>query len=166
VDEYPHVPDYRHDLSQSYAWPVPGWPFWPAATDRTAEQRSREMLEKALAISEELVFEHPNIPDYAVSQVHIRLRLTDILWESDPSRAEANLCKALDLQSTLARRFPQNSFYRLGVAIIHESLAVFLRDRGQLPEARSALDNSIASFQEVLQKDPNAGFIRGVLAHN
>jgi serine/threonine protein kinase len=166
VEEYPDVSDYRYDLSQSYIWLVPGWPFSSGAADQAAKQRTREMLEKALAISDELVSEHPNIPDYAVSQVHIRLRLADFLWESDPTRAEASLRKALEVQSTLARRFPQNSFYRLGMAIIHESLAAFLQQRGGLPEARSALENAIASFKEVLQKDPKVGSLRGVLAHN
>jgi serine/threonine protein kinase len=166
VQKYPDVPDYRHDLSQSYVWRTPGWPLVGAASDRAAAQRSREILEKALALSDELVFEHPNIPDYAVSQVHVRLRLADILWEIEPARAEADLRKALELQSTLTRRFPQNSFYRVGMAIIEESLAVFLRDRGQLSEARTAFENTIAGFKEVLQKDPRAGFIRGVVAQN
>lgn len=166
VQEYPDIPDYRYDLSLTYAWLSVAWPFSPEANNPTAEQRRREMLEKAVAISDELVAEHPNIPDYAVFQVHIRLRLAHTLWEGDPSRAEASLGKALDLQSTLARRFPQNSFYKLGLGIIQESLAVFHRDRDELPEARSLMDDCIASFKAALQKDPKLWHIRGVLAQN
>lgn len=166
VEEFPDAPDYRYDLSQSYLWLVPVWPFSWEAADQAGKQRSREMLEKALAISDELVSEHPNIPDYAVSQVHIRLRLADFLWESDPTRAEASLRKAIEVQSTLARRFPQNLYYKMGMAIIYESLAAFLQQRGGLPEARSAMENAIASFKEVLQKDPKVWFVRGALAQN
>ena len=42
-------------------------------------QQSPAMLEKALALSEQLVAEHPNIPEYAVSSVNIRLRLNSSL---------------------------------------------------------------------------------------
>jgi tetratricopeptide (TPR) repeat protein len=169
VKEHPDVPDYRFDLSETYAWLDLRWPFSFEATDQTARQRSQQMLEKALAISAELVAEHPNIPDYAVSQVSIRLRLADILWTTAPALAEAHLRKALEVQSSLAKRFPKNSFYRLGTAIIHESLAGLLQDLQdlkRLPEARSALQDSIASFREFLQKEPKAGFVRGVLAEN
>jgi hypothetical protein len=97
------------------------------------------MLDEALAISDGLVAEHPNIPDYAVSQVQIRLRLAYILWQSDPSGTETHLRKALDLQSALARRFPQNFFYKLEMARIRESLAKLLDKRDRLLEACSAM---------------------------
>jgi tetratricopeptide (TPR) repeat protein len=167
VEEHPDVPDYRYDLSLTCAW-LSAWPFSPETSNATAEQRMRQMLEKAVAISDELVAEHPNIPDYAVFHVRIRMRLADALWESDPSRAEASLRKALDLQSTLARRFPQKSFYRLGLGFIQESLAVFLRDRerGDLPEARALTEDCIASIKAALEKDPNLWHARGMLAQN
>jgi len=166
VKEHPDVPDYRFDLSETYAWSDLRWPFPAQATDQTGRQRSQQTLEKALAISSELVAEHPNIPDYAVSQVSIRLRLAGILWTADPAAAEAHLRKALEVQSSLAKRFPKNSFYRLGTAINHESLAGLLWDRVRLPEARAARQDAIASFRDILQKEPKAGFVRGVLAQN
>jgi len=168
VAEFPDVPDYRHDLSMTYAWLSAGWPVAFGMDDPTAEQRRRQMLDKALAISDELVAEHPNIPDYAAFQVHVRLRLANILWETDPSRAEASLRKALDLEWTLARRFPQNSFYRIGLGSIQESLAVLLRDRGQLADARTLMESCIASFKAVLPKDSNSRFppMQGVVAQN
>lgn len=165
VAEYPDVPDYRYDLSETYAMQVNLRPFSPEATDPAAQKQSREMLEKALAISEELVAEHPNVPDYAASQVHIRLRLAGLLWLSDPTGAEAMLRKAFDLQSALVRRFPRTSFYSFSMAIIQDLLAGLLQQRGKLPEARSMLEGSIASLKAAIQRDPNAP-IRGVLAYN
>ena len=127
VEEYPDVPDYSYDLCETYAieadrsqfssrqeiragggYSRPPDPFSSEAADSAARQRSREMLEKALAISEELVAKHPNIPDYAVSQVFIRLRLAGITQESDRAGAESNLRKALDLQSAPASPLSQN----------------------------------------------------------
>jgi tetratricopeptide (TPR) repeat protein len=165
VEEHPDVPDYRYDLSLTCAW-LSAWPFSSETSNATAEQRMRQMLEKAVTISDELVAEHPNIPDYAVFHVRIRMRLADALWESDPSRAEASLRKALDVQTALARRFPQKSFYKLGLGFIQESLAVFLRDRGELPEARALTEDCIASIKAAMEKDPRLGDIRGMLAQN
>jgi serine/threonine protein kinase len=165
VEEHPDVPDYRYDLSLTCAW-LSTWPSSSERSNSNAEQRMRQMLEKAVTISDELVAEHPNIPDYAVFHVRIRMRLADALWESDPSRAEASLRKALDLQTTLARRFPQKSFYKLGLGYIQESLAIFLRDRDELPEARALTDDCIVSLKASLDQDPKLWHARGMLAQN
>jgi serine/threonine protein kinase len=166
VEEYPDVPDYRYDLSETYAIEDARGPFSPEATDSAARKRSRETLEKALAISEELVAEHPNIPDYAVSQVFIRLRLANIIQESDRTQAESNLHKALDLQSALVRRYPKTSTYKFGMAIIYESLAGLLEKGGNLSEARSMLQASIDALKELSQNDPKGPPIRGILAQH
>jgi serine/threonine protein kinase len=186
VEEYPDVPDYSYDLSETYAIeaarnqfaseageprrkadiPVRSDPSSSEAADPAARQRSREMLEKALAISEELVARHPNIPDYAVSQVFIHLHLAGITQESDRAGAEANLRKALDLQSALARRYPKTTSYKFGMAMIYESLALLLDKQDDLPEARSMLQASIASLTELSQSDPKGPPINGILAHH
>jgi hypothetical protein len=70
------------------------------------------------------------------------------------------------VQSTLASRFPENSSYRFWVAVIQESLGGLLQERSRLPEARSALQDCIASFKEALRNDAKAGLVRYVLAKN
>lgn len=165
VEEYPDVPDYRYDLSLTWAW-LSAWPFSAQTSGPGAEERMRQMLEKAVALSDELVAEHPNIPDYAVFHIRLRMRLADVVWESDPSRAETSMRKAMDLQTTLARRFPQNDFYKLGQAFIQDSLAVFLRDRGELLEARALAENCVALLKPWLQKDPKLWYVRGMLSQN
>ena len=86
VKEHPDVADYRYDLSETYAMLGDQGPRGAEASEASAAERSPAMLEKALALSEQLVAEHPNIPEYAVSSVNIRLRLNHILRESDPTR--------------------------------------------------------------------------------
>jgi eukaryotic-like serine/threonine-protein kinase len=164
--EYPDVADYRYDLSETYAMlggQGQGGPEW---RDQNAPQRSPAMLEKALALSEQLVAEHPNIPDYAVSSVNIRLRLSDRLWESDPTRAETNLRRALEVQLMLAHRFPTNSGYKFWVAVIQEALGRLFEEHNQLSEARSALQECIASFKEASRNDAKAGYVCFIIAKN
>ena len=122
------------------------------------------MLQKALGLAEQLVAEHPNIPEYAVSLVNIRLRLNPELQMSDPARAEANLRKALEIQAPLARRFRQNPSYHFLLAVIQESLGELLRADGRWSEARTAIEEAIASFQEVLRLDAKAAPLRGLIA--
>ncbi len=161
AEEFPDVADYRYDLSETYAMQA----FSPAAADRTV-QRTRELLEKAIVISEELVAEHPNVPDYAASLVHIHVGLSDALRENDAAGAEASLRKALDLQAALVRRFPHISAYKFWLAVIHRSRAGFLQQRKQLSEARSALQESIALLKGAMRDDPKALHTRDVLAQD
>jgi serine/threonine protein kinase len=154
VEEYPDVPDYRYDLSETYAW-------------LGAEGRqSREILENALALSEELVAEHPNIPDYAASQVHLHIRLAELLWDRDPGATEVHLRRALDLQSALVRRFPGNVYYGFGVVMIREATVARLTERGQWVEARKMLEGSIVLLKQLQQIDSQPGLARAVRAHH
>ena len=166
MEEYPDVADYRYDLSETYALRGGRPPDEQESASADDLAQSSAMLEKALALSEQLVAEHPNIPEYAVSLVNIRLRLNPELRQSDPARAEANLRKALEVQGSLARRFPDSTAYKFWLAVIEESLGELLRSHGRLADARSALQDCIASFQGVLRMDPQAGHVRGILAKN
>jgi tetratricopeptide (TPR) repeat protein len=51
------------------------------------------------------------------------------------------------------------------MALIHDSLGGLLKDNGRLPEARSMLEASIASLKELLENDPKAQPLRGLLAY-
>jgi len=169
VAAYPSVADYRYDLSKTYAMLGSPGPFSETADPNSREQ-SRKNLEKALAISEELVAEHPNIPDYAASQVHIRLGLTDLLWARDPSKAEDSLHKALGLQAALVRRYPQNTSFKVWLAVIHQTQARFWEESDKLEESerlaktQSELQDSINLLKEAREMDQHAEHIRDVLA--
>jgi len=166
VDDYPNVPDYRHDLAQTYARMGSAPPFSPKSTDTATEKRSHEMLEKALAISRELVAEHPNVPDYALAQIGIRVRLAGLHWDNEPGTAERELREALEQQTTLNSRIPRNFSYRFGLAVIQESLAGLYLEQKRLPEARTAFEAAIAAFKDVLQNNSRAIPLHGILARN
>ena len=148
MEKYPDVPDYRYDLSKTYLALETSKMFSCKPADKDAQQQSREMIEKALAISEELVAENPNIPDYAVSLMHIRLQLAFMLWESDPSAAENYFRKASRRNRCSFAIFRKYSVYKFGMAFILDSLAGFYQKQGRLPDAQSMLKESIAVLKE------------------
>jgi len=149
--KYPDVADYRYDLSETYAMCGDRATLRPESHEVDAGKQSLEMFEKALGLSEQLVAEHPNIPEYAVSSVNIRLRLSDSLWTIKPALAEDNLRKAFDVQSSLVRRFPNNTSYKFYLAAIQEAQGrLFLEDKNRFPEARIKLQDCIDSFKHVL----------------
>jgi eukaryotic-like serine/threonine-protein kinase len=166
VTDFPDVADYRYDLSETLAQV-----FFPAPWDATAgEDRQQAMeaaqqrLREALKISEQLVAEHPNVPDYAASQVHILLSLSGVLRQAKQlADAEESLRKAKSLQAGLVRRYPQTVSYRVSLAIVQGSLADVLGKVDKLPEARTLLEASAQLLEEAVQKEPNLGHLRGIL---
>jgi tetratricopeptide (TPR) repeat protein len=171
VKAYPTVADYRYDLSETYAMQGRPGPFSRAAEQGDVAQ-SRKNLEKALAISEELVAEHPNIPDYAASQVQHFLGLTELLWASNTAEAERSLRKAMDLQASLVRRYPQNTSFKVWLAVIHRTQAQFwqesddLKESERLAKTRDELQESIKLLKEALATDQRAEHIHNVLAEH
>ena len=105
VSDFPKVPEYRYDLSETYAMSAVPELCPRPDPHGIGEQRLRTALE----ISEQLVAERPNIPAYAVSQVHIRLRLARFPAAPEPvgrrRRATANGADASGrTRSTLPRQ--------------------------------------------------------------
>ena len=163
VEDFPGVPEYRHDLSETYAMvDLHGSPL-----TREGLSMAEEHLRAALGISEGLVAERPNIPDYVVSLVHIHHKLADVLRRSrQPDAAEVEHRKALALQSSLARRFPEVAPYRIWLATIQGSLARLLRDRGSLEEARLLAEASITMLSDIKDDSAKHGPVRGLLVEN
>ncbi|MCY2990084.1 MAG: tetratricopeptide repeat protein [Planctomycetota bacterium] len=123
----------------------------------TAEQQ----LRTALAISQELVREHPQIPEYAAAQIHIRHKLAHVLRETNRFQAaEACLRSALDLQTALARQFPAVGSHRVWQAVLQESLANLLCESGNLNEARALLEAAAATLQECLATEHKSEDVR------
>ena len=151
------MPDYRYELCEALATTRFQGPRFVAEEHPTAEQH----LRTALAISQELVREHPQIPEYAAAQIHIRHKLAHVLRETNrPQAADACLCSALDLQTALARQFPAVGSLRVWQAVVQESLANLLCESGELNEASSLLEASVATLQECLAREHKSDDVR------
>ncbi len=158
VDEFPDVADFRFDLAETYAiWDVRRLPF-------DLHARAEEDLEKGIDIMEVLVIEHPHVPSYLMSRIHILHKLADIMRRADRiDLAETNLEKALRYQRSLSGRFPDNSSYKLWTAVIQNSLARLQRDLDRLADARRLLKDSIEILVPLMEGESNPAHIRGLL---
>lgn len=159
AEEFPEVPDYRYDLSEAYAavdvrGPLPA-EMVPLLLDR---------LESALQLSEELVADHPNVPAYAVSQVHLHHKRARLLTRAGrQDKAEAELREALDLQASLVRQFPQSASYRAWLAVLHGSLGRAMIDRGDFDEAKLEMEQMVEVLGPLADRRGELPHVRGLL---
>lgn len=164
VADFPDVPDYRYDLSELYADAGGPPPRDPAAFEEWAEGAIAS-LKKALEISETLVAEHPQVPEYGALEVRCRSQLAGFLQDAAfrseargsprPERleeAEAHLRKALALQSSLARKYPEVSAYELARCGLAGFLAKSLEKRGRAEEASAVFRDSVSALERLLEK--------------
>jgi serine/threonine protein kinase len=164
VDDFPDVPDYRFDLSKMFMEAGRGSSPWGTFGEES-KKKVLDSLKKALVISEGLVADHPQVPTYAVSQVDIRTKLVGDLRtragelkklertdEADDllDEAEEHLNKALSLQSTLVRNFPEVLSYKQLKATVQGSLADLLKERARLEEAWFILNDSVWMMENIL----------------
>ena len=160
VEDFPQIPDYRHDLCETYARLDVGGP----QTTIEALPVMEELLCKGFAISEELVSLHPNVPSYAACQVRILLKLGDVLQRQGRiDDAETRLAKALAVQSSLVNRFPKASSYKVWLVQIKRSLARILGEGDRIEEARALLEESLEVLDALWKTEPRREHLRGLL---
>jgi tetratricopeptide (TPR) repeat protein len=161
AEDFPDVADYRYDLSETYAM----LGKWPHALDVEALLAAEERLRLALGLSEKLVLEHPNVPDYAASHAQTHFKRADLLKRSGRrDEAEAALRRAVATQTSLVERFAEVARFKLSLSRFQRSLADLLRQRGQLAEARTLLEGSIAVLEGLGHDDPMERFVQGTVA--
>ena len=162
VDEFPEVTDYRFALVETYTrWNFRG-PFLFGDSATITGKRLRD----ALVSAEKLVAEHPNVPDFAASRVHIYFQLGQLHHRSRKhSEAEQAYRTALKLQSALRERFSQATTYDLWQAVIQQSLARLLRGQNRFEESRELVENSIDNLRRILDSNPEARYVHEPLVH-
>jgi serine/threonine protein kinase len=155
VDEFPELPEYRLALAESYA----------QAESRPERMRPEDMelAEASLAMAAEharqLVEEHPTVPAYTNSLIHICSRLSMIqerhaqeLFGPEHrtlmSDSERNLRSALELQESLIRREPTVATFHLWSARFRNSIARKLRQQNRMDEARQLGEYAIERLSE------------------
>jgi serine/threonine protein kinase len=158
--DHPEVPDYRYDLSKAYAKIDPHDPHFSEGQFSNAENRLRQ----ATVILRQLVAEHPNAPDYTASEAQALYTLSEVLHRMHRSDdAEKTITQALELQTSLAAQYPDAVPYQVWKAILQDSLARRMADRGDADRARAILETSIADLRHLLQRHPQATYIQAIL---
>lgn len=165
VKQHPEVAQYRFDLSETYAM-IEG--LGPPGRDdgpRAAEQR----LRKAMALSRQLVIEHPGVPEYRSAQAHISHKLAQVLRMTHRlDQAEQADRQAVEVQAALAGEFPQVVTYRVWLAAFRNALAdtLLLRASGKqgLDEAKALAQSNIADTTGLLAAQPGMWYLHTLLA--
>ena len=150
VDQYADRPEYRLALAESYAQ-VEGGPNNHQPADARQAETSLAM---AAEHARQLVEEHPTVPAYTNSLVHICGRLASVQerraqnafgqeYRSLMSEAERNLRSALELQESLIRREPNITAYHLWAARFRNSISRMLRQQGRMDESRQMSEYAI-----------------------
>jgi serine/threonine protein kinase len=162
VKQFPHVPEYRFELSETLAWmdvrgrPPPGFPSSMAAEID---------FQEALRLSKELVAEHPNVPDYQLSKAQIHSKLAGLQKQSNQlDQAEKNLRQAVVLQNSLVLRFPKVPFHQYINVMFQDALADVLVEQKKWQESRPLVESSIKQLTKMLGQDKNKTFLGFTLA--
>jgi len=168
VDEFPQVPDYRCELSETLATISleilgPGGGPNPLERHAAAESLLRRALEQAEGIAEE----YPEIPRYRAVLARAQKDLAWLLHITNRShRAEFRLAEAVAIYEDLWREFPDVEVYQFLLAMALESQGNVLRHTGHLSESRQAIDRSIEQLRSYMAARPQSAFCQGILAHH
>jgi tetratricopeptide (TPR) repeat protein len=122
-------------------------------------------LTKAVAILDRLVSQHPNIPEYRVSQANISHKLGTFLRQANRfSESEQGLRKAVAIQTSLVQEFPDAPYYRVWLGTFQIALADVLIRSNQVQEARPVLKDAIGLLRRLLDEQPSMGFLHGQIS--
>jgi tetratricopeptide (TPR) repeat protein len=107
VKQHPESPAYRFDLISSYARLGRNEPL-----GREKDDAIEQDLQRALKLADELVAQYPAVPTYAALQAPLLQKLAQLQRRSGRMfEADQTLRRAIDLQTNLLQRFPNNSVY-------------------------------------------------------
>jgi tetratricopeptide (TPR) repeat protein len=126
-----------------------------------------QRLDKAVSIEEQLVREHPNIPDFALSLAHTHHRRADVLQRAGQlDEAERSLRRAVSVQTGIADQFPESAPHQAAAALFRFSLARVLADRDRLPEACEMLESATADLETAAADESAPPYVRGLAARS
>ena len=167
VERFPDNHHYRHELIETLSSDLFGPP-----QRRDRHNTMREFLYVAHQHADDLVEQHPYVPEFGMSRMHVLHKLGHILmqmareergFERDILLIEAhqNLNAARSQIQLMTRRWPQTQSYRLWSVVVDGSLAQVLMELDQYRAAVKALRNVpriVRAFvQQSIRQRPTAG---------
>jgi serine/threonine protein kinase len=166
VKQHPEAPQYRFDLSETYAMIEGLGPAGRAVGPPAVEQR----LRKAMELSRQLTIEYPGVPEYRSAQAHVNHKLAQVLRMTRRlDQAEQADRQAVEIQAALAAEFPEVVTYRVWLAAFRNALAdtLLLRPapgRQGIDEAKTLAENNIADMTGLLAERPEMWYLHTLLA--
>jgi tetratricopeptide (TPR) repeat protein len=161
VKAFPGIPDYAYDLSEAYARMHIPQPPIPPEIQNTIEQR----LGRSLALLEKLAIQHPDVPDFLVSEAHLHHKLGSFHRRMERwADAEQSFRKAIAIQALLVNQFPDAPYHGLWMATFRIALADALIRQDRPGEARTELEGTISTLWLELKQRPEMHSLHDMLA--
>ncbi len=158
ADDFPSVPDYRHDLASASA------NLGMLQLSRREFARAETTLRGALAVLEALVEQFPRRPDYQLQRAATYRMLGILLSRTQrPDDAGEAFRKARGSLETLVVAFPEAPEYQSALGCAGDDLALLALARGQLDAARHELTQALTHHGKAWLADESDRFRRGCL---
>jgi len=113
-----------------------------------------ERCARSLELSKQLLKEHPNTPQYLALKASVltRLAILGSPFENRGERALQRLAGAIEIQSDLAKRFPEIPLYSIALVQYHLQLSETYFALRRPEKAREAIVNA-ATIAETMEKN-------------
>jgi len=158
ADDFPSVPDYRHDLASASA------NFGMLQLNRREFARAETTLRGALTLLETLVEQFPRRPDYRLQWAATHRMLGILLSRTQrPEDAGEAFLKARGSLETLVAAFPEAPEYQSALGCAGDDLALLALARGQLDAARHELSQALTHHGKAWLADESDRFRRECL---
>ncbi len=165
-EDFPHAAEYRHDLAETLAMFDVRDFFVSVEELDDAEQR----LRRARGMAEQLVVDHPNVPDYVSSLATIHHKhgalLRRMIRQEDPQlkgvlldSAELSYSRSVRLLESLATRHPDVLSYQIELGMVRNAHASLLHRSGKLEEARRVVESSTSDLERLKEEHPELWFL-------
>lgn len=156
VNDFPEVPDYRCELSETL--------ILTAQSDDASEQDRMEKITRAASLSQSLNRDFPTIPRYQIALARgLNLQAT-LVRPIDLELADSIHRRSTDLLQRLSQRFPEVAAYRVYLATALREHGATLRALNRLDESIEVLEESVAQQAAFLNARPASVFGRKEMA--
>jgi tetratricopeptide (TPR) repeat protein len=161
VRDFPNDLDYAFDLSEAYTRGQVPRPGAPAETQRATE----EHFAKSLALLDKLVTAHRDVPDFAAAEARVYDKLGAFYRQLERwPEAEGNFRKAIAIQTSLVKQFPEVPYYGLWLANFRIALGDVLTRQNQASQAAVELQEAVSSLLQEGEVNSGAGRPHELLA--
>ena len=158
--EFPKVPDYRYELSETYA--MLDINLRTPQLRREAESR----FKRAVDLAADLARRFPNVPEYQASLARSQRKYGTVLRGGGKlDDAERAFRQSVNADRSLVERFPLVPDYLMFLAESQLSLGELLKDRNRLTEAKTVLGDAIVHQNEFLKSNDQNIYARRLLAN-
>jgi len=148
--DFPSVAQYKAELAEAYAM------FVAATGPRSKSSGTKERLAKARTLADDLVAQHPRVPDFVALSARLRAREGMLeAWAGNRSEAIEAYRQAIGSFQKLADQYPAVPSFPYLRAVHQHVLGEYLRTIKQYEQARTELEKSAAGIESLLRTKPD-----------